>query len=142
MYDFKCIYYEFAVDFIIIGLGGLGVLISSHFWDTKKRHKGKMIMGVFLVGLCIYFTAFQYIPACVNPKINVFDGEYVYSNGTFRGSIISREYSFSDDGGKHSKSFTLDSVNKKKIYPDDFEKGETYRIYYEERTKIIVRVED
>ena len=50
MYDFKCIYYEFAVDFILIGLGGLGVLISSHFWDTKKRHKGKMILGVFFVG--------------------------------------------------------------------------------------------
>lgn len=144
MYNFNCIYYEFAFMFILIGFGGLAMLISSHFWNTQKWHKLKMIIGVFAIGFCIYSTACQYIPACINPKITVIDGEYDSSAVLFRGCIISRNYSFYfyDNGGKYRKSFTLDAVNKRDIYPGNFDKGEIYKIYYEERTNIIVKVEE
>lgn len=144
MYNFNCLYYEFAFMFILIGLGGLAMLISSHFWNAKKRHKLKMIIGVYAIGLCIYSTAFQYIPACINPKITVIEGEYDSSAVLYRGCIISHKYSFYfyDNGGKHYKSFILDAVNKRDIYPESFDKGETYKIYYEERTNIIVKVEE
>ena len=55
---------------------------------------------------------------------------------------MTEHHFFSKDGEKGSKGFTLDIISKKKIYPSEFKKGKVYRIYYEERTNIIVKVED
>lgn len=142
MYDFRCVYIEFLIDFVTTAATGLIILIYSYFWDSKKRKNGRMILGIFFIGFCIYITAFQYIPACVNPEIGVFEGDYYDTMKNSRRAIITRTYSFSKVGEKSKETFTLDSISKKSIYPDEFEKGETYRIYYEKHTDIIVRVED
>lgn len=47
---------------------------------------------------------------------------------------------FTNDG-KPKLGVKLDVKSKKEIYPNDFEKDVKYRIYYEERTDIILRVE-
>lgn len=142
MYDFSCIYLEFVLNSLFFGVGGLLILIASRFWNHNKRHIGKMVAGLLLVGFCIFLSVSNYIPACINPKISIFRGAYVESDKPSKFDVMTEHHFFSKDGEKGGKGFTLDIISKKKIYPSEFKKGKVYRIYYEERTNIIVKVED
>ncbi len=78
-----------------------------------------------------------------HPIISCCEGMYLreYRANESRLSFFSWRYVF-DDGEKPYESFYLDSFSKKKIFNKDFEEGKTYKIYYEEKDRIIVRVEE
>ena len=50
------------------------------------------------------------------------------------------DYCFSNEKGL-KPVFNLDIWTKKEIYPKDFNKKQKYRIFYEEETDTIVRIE-
>ena len=77
------------------------------------------------------------------PDISCYEGKYLkeYPANEARLSFFSWRYVF-DNGAKPHEAFYLDSFSKKNIYNKDFEKGKRYRIYYEEKDNIIVKVEE
>lgn len=77
-----------------------------------------------------------------NPEISCYVGKYIENSPANepRLSFFSWIYVF-DDGELSKETFYLDSFSKKKIFNKDFEEGKTYKIYYEEKDRIIVRVE-
>ena len=72
-------------------------------------------------------------------KVSVHEGEFVEEHRE-NPYLFRTEYSFSNEGGV-KPLFHLDIFSKKKIYSNDFEEDMRYRIYYEEKTDVIVKVE-
>ena len=63
------------------------------------------------------------------------------TNSAFRLYIMMKDYAKSDTEFTYPHRIFKSIFSKKKIYPADFEEGVEYRIYYEEKTDIIVKVE-
>ena len=97
-----------------------------------------MILGLLLVGVTV-FVSFKYIPACFDLKISAFEGTFKETRNKYRYSILIKDFFFTDEENE-SRGFSLDLVTKRNILKDDFEKGKN-KVYYEERTDIIVLVE-
>ena len=112
----------------------------------KKRWNEETKKTIFII---IFASLWFIIPGSINawhilnPSISSYDGEYLreYRANEVTLSFFSFRYVF-DDGTEPQEAFYLDSFSKKKIYNKDFEEGKRYRIYYEEKDKIIVRVEE
>ena len=79
----------------------------------------------------------NYTYVTTHPQIKYFEGSYdqVIRHKTFSGN----EFVFKDSEG--TMGFYISLHSKEKIYPNDFEEGVKYRIFYEDRTSIIVKVE-
>lgn len=73
------------------------------------------------------------------PSISVHEGFFIEERSEFH-SFFGMEYVFSNEDGL-KPIFYLDIFSKKEIYPKEFVKDEMYRIFYEEKTEIIVWVE-
>ena len=104
--------------------------------EKKKKEMIDLLFGILCIILSIS-TVIYYTYVTANPQIKYFEGSYDGLNH-YR-TYGETEYSFKDNEG--ITEFILDSHSKKKIYPDDFEEGVKYRIFYEDRTSIIVKVE-
>lgn len=112
----------------------------------KKRWEKGVKKTMFLIAFC---TLWFIISGGTNayhlyyPNISFYEGEYIreYRANESRLSFFSWRYVF-DDGVEPRESFYLDSFSKKEIFNNDFEEGKKYRIYYEEKDNIIVRVEE
>lgn len=113
-------------------------LISSEFWHKKKRKTKYLVMSLVCILLTIG-TIMYYSYVIKYPNIAIHEGFFIEERRE-RNSVTRWEYVFSNDGGL-KPIFSLDIASKKNIYPEDFGTKNKYRIYFEQRTNIIVKVE-
>ena len=138
MYNLEGIFYE------MLRLSGIYIivmiifLISSEFWHKKKRKTKYLVMSLVCILLTIG-TIMYYSYVIKNPNIAIHEGFFIEERRE-RNSVTRWEYVFSNDGGL-KPIFSLDIASKKNIYPEDFGTKNKYRIYFEQRTNIIVKVE-
>ena len=138
MYNLEGIFYE------MLRLSGIYIivmiifLISSEFWHKKKRKTKYLVMSLVCILLTIG-TIMYYSYVIKNPNIAIHEGFFIEERRE-RNSVTRWEYVFSNDGGL-KPIFSLDIASKKNIYPEDFGTKNKYRIYFEQRTNIIVKVD-
>lgn len=138
MYDLSGLYYQMKVDSIVFGIVGLLFLFDSHFWILEKIKKKDLLIGLICFVLCICSLVYHY-HVISELKISVHEGEFVEEHRE-NPYLFRMEYCFTNEGGLKSL-FYLDIFSKKKIYSNDFEEEMRYRIYYEEKTDVILKVE-
>lgn len=139
MYNFRGIYYQMKSSVMLFIVLGVVFLILSKCWNADKRSIKEMIIGVVCIVLAIV-SVIYYSFIINNPKISVHEGYYVSENRA-NTHILKMEYCFSN-GEDIKPIFYLDVLTKKKIYPQTFDVNQKYRIYYEEESFVIVKVEE
>lgn len=156
MYNLNGLVYTSRILFIIAGIFILGTL-AFFFFEKKKitlkkekeankrkveklRKKEKRIkievISALCLPLCLISFAGFYAYKSHNPTIAYQDLYYLYRS-SYRGDI---DYIFTVN--KNSKKLSFKMPNKEEIYPDNFSKENSYRVYYEKSTKYIVRIEE
>ena len=138
MYNFGGIYYEMRRIVGFSALVGVMCLLSSKFWNVHKRNMKDMVFGL----VCIIWAIFEFVDysnILAYPKILIHEGYYDSENRSSR-RLCRMAYCFSNEKGL-KLVFNLDIWTKKEIYPKDFNKKQKYRIFYEEETDTIVRIE-
>ena len=85
------------------------------------------------------YELISHVSVITNPDIVTHEGKLIQVR---RGGVVlfGKEYVV-ENGNDKNEVFYLDTFSKKKIYADEFEVGEIYRIQYEKTTKIIVKVD-
>lgn len=138
MYDLSGLYYQMKIDGLVFGLVGVLFLLDSRFWNLEKKNKKDLLIGLVCCTVCVCSLVYHY-HVISDLKVSVHEGEFVEEH---RESpyLFRMEYCFSNEGGV-KPLFNLDIFSKKKIYPNNFEEDVKYRIYYEEKTNVIVKVE-
>ena len=138
MYDLSGLYYQMKTNASVLGMVGLLFLICSRFWVREKRNVKELLIGILCCFLCICSLGYHFY--VINDlKVSIHEGTYVEEHRE-NPYLFRMEYCFSNDGGL-KPLFYLDVFSKKDIYPNKFEKDVVYRIYYEEKTDVIVKVE-
>ena len=120
----------------MFGIGGMLIIIVNLPLKKKKKEMKDLLFGILCIILSIS-TVIYYTYVTTHPQIKYFEGSYdqVIRHKTFSGN----EFVFKDSEG--TMGFYISLHSKEKIYPNDFEEGVKYRIFYEDRTSIIVKVE-
>lgn len=139
MYNSGGIYYQMKSNAVLFVILGVVFLILSKCWNVDKRNINEMVIGLVCVVLAIS-SVIYYSIIINNPKILTHEGYYV-SEQRVNTHILKMEYCFSN-GDEIKPVFYLDVLTKKEIYPEEFDSEQKYRIFYEEKTDIIVRVEE
>ncbi|WP_418463359.1 hypothetical protein [Frisingicoccus sp.] len=140
MYNLDGIYYYMTAKVFAYLAGGILGLLLSRFCKYSKNEIRVLIVGGILL---IVFSAKQFIfyrQVLQNPEICFFEGQYKEEHRS-HDVVWAMDYGFVRDNGDR-KWVHLDYKTKKNIFPEDFEKGPQYRIYYEKETNIIVKVEE
>ena len=119
---------------------GLFLVLGNSYYHRKSSAEKKEMIDLLFGVLCIILsinTVIYYTYVTTHPQIKYFEGSYdqVIRHKTFSGN----EFVFKDSEG--TMGFYISLHSKEKIYPNDFEEGVKYRIFYEDRTSIIVKVE-
>lgn len=128
----------------IITVPGLLLVFGILFFLIKKPWKNRkwLIGGATIVVVFVLFGLY-YGRALLYPAINHLTGEY-YTMHISRARVgiipLNYEYVFFDEDGQ-KVSFYLDYFSKQKIYPKQLMTETKYTIYYEEGTKVIMRLE-
>ena len=139
MYNLGGIYYQMKSNVMLFIVVGVVFLILSKCWNADKRSMKEMIIGLACIVLAIV-SVIYYSFIINNPKISVHEGYYVSENRA-NTHILKMEYCFTN-GEDIKPIFYLDVLTKKEIYPDDFSTKQKYRIFYEEESDMIVKVEE
>lgn len=138
MYNLSGLYYVMKSNGVIFGLVGIVFFICSHFWNPQKKNMKDLKIGIIVVLCFLCFTGY-YAYAIADLKISMHEGVFIEERRE-NPFLFRKEYCFSNEDGL-KPVFCLDYFSKKEVYPEEFEKGIRYRIYYEKRTNIIVRVD-
>lgn len=139
MYNFGGIYYEMKSEAIVYMVSGIVFLILSRFWNMDKRNIKEAILGCICIVLTIC-SIIYYVHIINNPIISTHEGYFV-SEYRVNKHILKKEYCFSN-GNERKPVFYLDVLTKKKIYPEDFNSNQKYRIFYEEKSNVIIKIEE
>lgn len=89
--------------------------------------------------LLVICTVVYYAYVLKNPTILIHEGYFSREYRAHKYSLEMRYHFTNEDGLK--PGFNLDSWPKEDIYPEEFQKQIKYRIFYEQKTHIIVKVE-
>ncbi len=128
-------------------IGTLIFLIESRFWNAEKRKiKSLVVACIFLVATIAYTSHF--INQATNLKVEMCEGVFVKEQSRSRIALFTREYEFRDSYGKDTWCH-IDSISRRfgvwpekdGVWPEGFEEGVRYRVYYDANTDIIVKVE-
>lgn len=138
MYNLGGIYYEMKSNTVLLALCGIVSLLLSRCWNLEKRNMKEMAIGIVCALLAIGSIAY-YSYIIQNPKLSIHEG-YFFSEHRVNRHILKMEYSFTNEDGL-KPVFYLDVFTKKEIFSEDFDSSQKYRIFYEEKTDMIVRVE-
>lgn len=79
------------------------------------------------------------------PHVLYYEGEYVEENRNARVAPpipLTYEYIFSNENDEKNQVFYLDVFSCNKMIPSGFSFKQTYRIYYDELTRVIVKIVD
>jgi len=138
MYDLSGLYYQMKADALVFGLVGLLFLAFSRFWIFEKRNIKELLIGVICCFLCICSLGYH-LYVINDLKVSIHEGAFIEEHRE-NPYLFRMEYCFSNKGGT-KPLFYLDIFSKKDIYPIRFEKDMVYRVFYEEKTDVIVKVE-
>lgn len=144
MYCFSGIWFRMVACGAFFLLGGIVVLLLSKFWNAsliiKKTFYKGVIITLFAIGYILYYAFLL-----VSPSISSATGHFVESRRDSRVAppwSVTRAYIF-DTGNALKKRYYIDSFSKNKIFPTEaLNSNSVYRIYYEGRTKIILKIEE
>lgn len=141
MYDFSGIVFRlWGVCGIMFLLGVIGLLLSEP-WKKGYRFKDDWVGWISIA--CSVVLAIVLASRILFPDVSVHTGAFLSSARNSRAAPplpVTREYVFENPGERH-KCFYLDAFSMKKVFPQEFECGEVYTIYYDKLTKVIVGVE-
>ena len=130
------LYRAFGVGLIVL-LMGIILLICSKFWNRKLSKKKEVATAIIVIVFsAFYMVFFLYKAFC--PQIVSHEG---YLSREYRHFGMTYAYVFTN-GNEKKLTFYMDSSTKKKIYNNDFSSEIKYKIYYEEDTKIILKIEE
>lgn len=144
MYCYDGILYRiWAVCGAMFLLGVICILIEKPWRDTFRMRN--CTVGILLLVFSI-LSGMVYISRIAFPHVLYYDGEYVKENRNSRVAPplpLTYEYIFSN-GNEEEKNqvFYLDVISGKEILPSGFSRRQTYRVYYDKLTRVIVKVED
>lgn len=145
VYDVGGLFYRvWWQGFAALLISGLVLLIVIIFQRRKKSKKDRkqankkdfIIPIIAMIVSSAYMFFFLY--KANHPKIISHEGYFVREN---RHRGMEWEYCFTN-GDEKKKIFYIDSFTRKDIYAEDFSSEIRYRVYYEEDTKIILRIEE
>jgi hypothetical protein len=141
MYDFSGIVFRLWGVCGIMFLLGVTCLLLSKPWKTGYRFKDGKIGWMNIV--CSIGLAIVLATRMLYPDVSTHTGAFLYSHRNSRVAPplpFTEEYVFENPGERH-KCFYLDVFSKKKIFPQDFECGVVYTVYYDKLTRVIVKAE-
>lgn len=151
MYNLSGILYRiWAVGGIF--LLGLIICVILDLYDAHKKSKTNcknnslkkhfIFYGVAFIYLLGYMSFYAY--KYVNPQITIYEGCFVEWRRDSKVAPplpFTSAYIFVDENNQKS-TFYIDVDTKNELYLNDFVVDRKYKIYFEDDTKIIVRVED
>ena len=141
MYDFSGVLYRiWGVCGILLVLGVVCILLEKP-WSKKFKIKN-CIAGLLLIAFAISLSSI-YLSRIVFPDVSSYTGEFIESHRNSRVAPplpLTKEYVFWNGEGKR-KVLYLDVLSKKEICPYEFVSGQKYTIYFDEFTKVIVKVD-
>lgn len=140
MYNFSGLIFRiWGVAGIIFIIGVICVLIGQPWRNGFREYSAKFGIIALVFAFCL--SGF-YVSRIVSKDVSMHTGEFVESHRDSRSAPplpVTYEYVFS--GENKNKVFYLDTFSKKEIIPNEFEIGQEYTIYYDNLTKVIVKVE-
>lgn len=143
MYCYDGILYRiWAVCGVMFLLGVICILIEKPWRDTFRMRNCSI--GILLLA-CSIFSGIVYISRIAYPQVLYYEGEFVEENRNSRVAKplpLTQEYIFSNENDEKNQAFYLDGISGKKILPTGFSRRQTYRVYYDKLTRVIVKVED
>ncbi len=105
--------------------------------SIKKKNRKNFYISFFAL---IYFivSIFINLNSILNPNIKVYEGVFVedYSRGAGYHAPFTWEYYFKGDGDAEYLYYPA-----RRLLPFEFEKGNRYRVFYEDANDIIVNIE-
>lgn len=141
MYDFGGIVYR------ILGVCGptlfLGILCM--LIDTRWKRAGSIReckIGIVAIALAICM-GFLYTSRIVFPDVSCYTGAFIEMHRNSRVAPplpFTYEYVFWNETG-NKQVFYLDVFSKNDMFPYDFDNNKEYKIYYDEFTNVIVKVD-
>lgn len=132
-----CIMLLLSVAIALYGFKGKDGNKEMRFKTAELKKKSRWIGVVGVAFWSAYILWYLFVLA--SPKIAVFEGTFVHRRNR-GGAPMTHAYYF-DAGAEPNRGFYLDLFTKKEIMPDGLEADSCYRVFYEERTKIITAVE-
>ena len=141
-YDFSGLWYHVKCDLFFVGLLILfeivGLLLPHLNISLSKKVWEKIVIAILCtIQICSVYELTTYIR---NPDVKVCEGVLARENRRHSYSMFTWDYKFEDADGNTTYAL-LDSFTRKKMLPEGFVEGEEYRVYYEDNTDIIVKIE-
>lgn len=133
-----------GIIMIIIGIGSIVLGKKFSYKMTEKQLKREIFLS-FCSILCGVYAVIVVAVSIFSPGYETYQGEFVewYRDSRVAPPLpFTGRYRFTD--GESVDSFCLDTFSKKNIYPENFEVGKEYIIYYKKgiASDVIVYVEE
>jgi len=141
MYNFSGVLFRvWGVCGVILVLGVVCILFKRP-WAQNVRIQD-LRLGLIMIAFAI-FMGLIYVSRIVFPNVSSYTGEYIESHRNSRVAPplpVTNEYVFWNGEGK-KQVFYLDIFSKKEIFPYEFVSGQKYKLYFDEFTNVITKVE-
>ena len=124
--------------FLLLGIFGLVIAGIGRISFDKEC----FFMGILAILLGLY-AGIEHTVHLRSPKVESFQAELYrqYRDSSTAAPLpFTWKYMFYDETGQLYAVY-LDTFAKKKIFPEDFQVGEVYKVYYEDHSDIILGVE-
>ena len=134
MYDFRSLYF-YAVYYVIIGIG-MAILLLKKKKSIRKTRKKDDVLEMILYTIVLIFCVYNTVSMCYaihSPVIKQYQGRYV---GEDRGMVKFEKLKDSDC----EDSFYIPLLLRGRMCAGGFQKEEKYKLYYEERTEVLVKI--
>ena len=134
MYDFRSLYF-YAVYYVILGIG-MAILLLKKKKSLRGKRKKDDVLEILLYTIVLIFCVDNTVSMCSaihSPVIKQYQGIYV---GKHRGMV---EFEKSKDSD-YEDSFYIPLLLRGRMCAGGFQKEEKYKLYYEERTEVLVKI--
>lgn len=141
MFNFSGVWYRIWGVCGIVFILGLVCILFERPWAKNikiKDCKLGLIIIAFAICLCLIYAS-----RIMFPKVSSYTGEFIESHRNSRVAPplpVTYEYVFWNGEG-NKKVFYLDTFSKTDMFPHEFSCEQKYTIYFDEFTKVIVKIE-
>ena len=133
MFDFSALWLRIVWILVLCILAAALTLLLAK--KLKWKYRLLIIAGlVLLFALCSINT----VKGLSDPQITSFEATFEESYRVSGINPFELQYCFADGEQKHFVD--LDSLSKRKLYNEPLVVGETYTVYYEKQTNLIVAI--
>ena len=141
MLNFSGVWYRIWGVCGVILILGVVIILFERLWSKKGKNKDfKLGLIAIAIGICMSLI---YASRIVFPDVSSYTGEFIESHRNSRVAPplpFTSEYVFWNGEGK-KKTFYLDTFSKKEIFPHELVSDQKYKIYFDEFTNVIIKVE-